>query len=35
MGVDRYAEIQLVVIHALAILAIVWQLMVVDVMVTQ
>ncbi len=34
MGVDRYAQIQLVVIHALAILAIAWQLMIVDAMVS-
>ena len=34
MGVDRRAQIQLVAFHVLAVLAIVWQLMVVDVMVS-
>ena len=34
MGVDRCVQIQLVVIHALAVLAIVSQMTVVDVMVS-
>ena len=34
MGVDRCAQIQSVVTHALAVLAIVWQVMVTGVMVS-
>ena len=34
MDVDRCAQIQSVVTHALAVLVIVWQVMVVDAMVS-